>query len=525
MPALHHGRPAALLLALLLALSGLALAAPASAIPPECPIDDPDCFDLPDIYSWESTLAVTRTQGRITSDPVGIDCPDDCSQTDTQTTVDDPDRPTTGWQTYTLFASGGRTGFAPRWTGCDSTPGSTCEVTNDETSKAVSLSWVDAQTPTLAVSSPTEGQKVGATMTVNATASDNDRVTKVEFFVDNALVSSDPFAPYSATLSMSGRTEGSHAVTVRATDPAGRFVQITRNVTVDRSTSVTLDELPELTNGSSPVILHITRQPDATTTCSFDGGAPIPCDDAHEWTFDQQAADGEHTVIVHATDDVGNTADSALRSTVLDRTAPALAFTSAPTEGSSVEAPSTTITFSHADAHPGAVACTFDSRPTPCTAGQPTTLALASGFHTFTVNTTDLAGNRSTATRSFTSTLPAGTGTGAGGAGGTGTVGPTQLTISKTSTHLHAKATHRSVRKGRRATLVAKGLPKDATGKVVFRKGKKKLCSAKVKHGKASCRTHKLHKLGRYRVKAHYQGSTAYRPSTDRFSFRVRRAG
>ena len=64
-----------------------------------------------------------------------------------------------------------------------------------------------------------------------ATASDNRRVSKVEFWFDGARVSRDTSAPYAATFT-AGRatTYGVHTVSVRAFDAAGNA----------RSTAVTV---------------------------------------------------------------------------------------------------------------------------------------------------------------------------------------------------------------------------------------------------------------------------------------------
>src|SRR5688572_11027770 len=55
--------------------------------------------------------------------------------------------------------------------------------------------------PTVSLTSPTSGQQIanGATIPLAATASDNGSVSRVEFRVDGALVSTDTSAPYSFT--------------------------------------------------------------------------------------------------------------------------------------------------------------------------------------------------------------------------------------------------------------------------------------------------------------------------------------
>ncbi len=89
------------------------------------------------------------------------------------------------------------------------------------TSTAVSFSVnnVVADTTAPVVSASESG--TSGTITLSATASDNVGVTKVEFYVDGALKSTDTTAPYAATLNSTTLTNGSHALTAKAFDAAG----------------------------------------------------------------------------------------------------------------------------------------------------------------------------------------------------------------------------------------------------------------------------------------------------------------
>jgi len=59
------------------------------------------------------------------------------------------------------------------------------------------------------------------TITLNATASDNVGVTRVDFLVDGALKGSDGSAPYSLSLDSTGLSNGTHSLVARAFDAAG----------------------------------------------------------------------------------------------------------------------------------------------------------------------------------------------------------------------------------------------------------------------------------------------------------------
>ena len=79
----------------------------------------------------------------------------------------------------------------------------------------------DTTAPSVVLTSPANGSSVanGAAVTMNATASDNVGVTKVEFYVDSVLKASDTSSPYSYNWSASGT--GTHTLSARAYDASG----------------------------------------------------------------------------------------------------------------------------------------------------------------------------------------------------------------------------------------------------------------------------------------------------------------
>ncbi|UUZ51175.1 Ig-like domain-containing protein [Massilia sp. B-10] len=58
------------------------------------------------------------------------------------------------------------------------------------------------------------------TITLSATASDNIGVTKVEFYVDNALTGTDTATPFTMTLASSTLANSGHVLTAKAFDAA-----------------------------------------------------------------------------------------------------------------------------------------------------------------------------------------------------------------------------------------------------------------------------------------------------------------
>ena len=79
----------------------------------------------------------------------------------------------------------------------------------------------DTTPPATSITTPTAGATVTGTTTVSAAASDNVGVTKVEFYLDGVLQSTDSASPYSWSWTTTGSSNGSHSLTTKAYDAAG----------------------------------------------------------------------------------------------------------------------------------------------------------------------------------------------------------------------------------------------------------------------------------------------------------------
>jgi hypothetical protein len=95
---------------------------------------------------------------------------------------------------------------------------------------------VDREPPRVELTSPVDGSLVGISTLVEiiADASDNVAVSKVDFYIDGAFLSSDSDSPYEAFWSVSKLTPlGPHTIFARAFDRAGNNTksdEITVNV-------------------------------------------------------------------------------------------------------------------------------------------------------------------------------------------------------------------------------------------------------------------------------------------------------
>ena len=90
----------------------------------------------------------------------------------------------------------------------------------------------DAIPPTVSITAPLDNSAVTSkgTITLQATASDNVGVTRVDFFVNGTLLSTDAAAPYSATWKVPAKRNAIYTLSARASDAAGNTA--TASVTV-----------------------------------------------------------------------------------------------------------------------------------------------------------------------------------------------------------------------------------------------------------------------------------------------------
>ena len=97
----------------------------------------------------------------------------------------------------------------------------TDDAGNQTTSAAVSITVGNSSPPTTSITSPTGGSVAG-TVTVNANASDDVGVTKVEFYADGLLFGTDTTPPFSASWNTLDPAlpgyDGAHTLTTKAYD-------------------------------------------------------------------------------------------------------------------------------------------------------------------------------------------------------------------------------------------------------------------------------------------------------------------
>lgn len=103
----------------------------------------------------------------------------------------------------------------------------------------------DTTPPTTAITAPADAATVSGTTLVTASASDNVGVTKVEFYLDSALQSTDTTSPYSWSWDTATAVNGSHVLASKAYDAANNVgTSANVNVTVNNASDFSLAVSP-----------------------------------------------------------------------------------------------------------------------------------------------------------------------------------------------------------------------------------------------------------------------------------------
>jgi len=175
----------------------------------------------------------------------------------------------------------------------------------------------DTVPPTATITAPMAGAFVRGSTTINAAATDNVAVQRVEFFDGATLLGTDFSAPYSLAWNTFPAAPGAHTLTVTAYDAAGSSDSDSRGVTVDNiapTAVVTNPSNAAIVSGSVAIAANTTDPAPASgvrkvvflvdgTAVGSDGSPPYSI----AWNS-ATVADGTHTIRAKATDRAGNVA-------------------------------------------------------------------------------------------------------------------------------------------------------------------------------------------------------------------------
>ena len=276
--------------------------------------------------SAAGTLSVTKNipdAPRVTGP--GIDCGSDCSQFygDVQSCVFFSCfwRP----QRITVTTSSGNGFRFDAWSNCDTVSSEGCLVEMNG-SRIVSASYEDVSDPTVTFRAPGSSEQVEGTVELQATASDNWGIARIEFLVDGVLEAQDDNAPFSAAWDSAAVPDGTHRLAARAVDLAGRTTTVMHDVVVHNtpppppeagydapgSAPVAAETAPPDTQISSGPKAKIARkaatfefgssEPGSSLECSLDGIGFRSCDSPATYKVPK----GSHSFEVRAIDAAGN---------------------------------------------------------------------------------------------------------------------------------------------------------------------------------------------------------------------------
>ena len=222
----------------------------------------------------------------------------------------------------------------------------------------------DSVSPTSAIVSPANGATVSGTVSVSATASDNNGIARAELWKDGALFHSDFQSPYTFSWPTTSDTNSVHTLETRAYDVVGNtgssgIISITVNNTTSDITPPTasISSPAEGSTASGLTTVNVTASDNSGTVSKVDlyrSGIFLASDNSAPFSFSwdtTKETNGSHTLQAKAYDPSSNIGSSAIitvtvNNNTLDTESPIVLITS-PTNGSTV-ARRATITFSAA---------------------------------------------------------------------------------------------------------------------------------------------------------------------------------
>lgn len=208
----------------------------------------------------------------------------------------------------------------------------------------------DTTAPTVAISSPTSGTTVSGTVAVTASASDNTGVSKVEFYVNGTLQTTDTAAPYTYSWNTTALANGTYTLTAKAYDAAGNVgqsssvsVTVTNDITAP-VTSITSPTGGTTVSGTVSVASSASDNVAVTKVELYVNNVLQATDTASPYSFSwntTSVVDGSYSISTRAYDAAGNVGQSAavnvnVKNAVVDTIAPVVSITS-PTANSTVK--------------------------------------------------------------------------------------------------------------------------------------------------------------------------------------------
>lgn len=198
----------------------------------------------------------------------------------------------------------------------------------------------DIQKPTVTLLSPSNNAKVTGTISLQASATDNISVTKVEFVLDTStLIHTTMVNPYQTTWNSKSTANGSHQLTAKAYDQAGNIGTSSILINVDNDTTPPVVTVLSPTTGET-IMGNYQIKAFVTDNVIVDHVDVLLADQTPETLISTLRAspyyytwntntltNGAHILKVQAYDGQGNTSATTVKVTVQnDKRAPSISF-------------------------------------------------------------------------------------------------------------------------------------------------------------------------------------------------------
>jgi hypothetical protein len=269
------------------------------------------------------TLTVTKTgggAGAVTSSPAGVDCGQTCSA--------DFDEGTEITLAATAQAGSRFDGFSGG--GCPGASPCTLTLSADTTVTATFTLLPTDAPPTVSITSPANGATVSGTVTIQASASDDKGVSKVEFYIDGAKADEDTAAPYEHPWDSTAATNAVHILKAKAYDTAAQSAEHQISVTVNNvdnppAVSITSPANGATVSGTVAIQASATDDKGVGKVEFYVDAAKVGEDTAapYEQSWDTKTStNAAHTLRAKAYDTIGQSAESSVSVTVNNPAAP-----------------------------------------------------------------------------------------------------------------------------------------------------------------------------------------------------------
>jgi len=203
--------------------------------------------------------------------------------------------------------------------------------------------------PTASITFPASNATVSGTVSVTAGAADNVGVTKVEFYVNGGLKTSDTSTPYFYSWDTSSLAAGTYALMAKAYDAAGNVGQSSNlSVTLVKDTtapaiSITTPASGATVSGTTAITANASDNVGVSKIEYYDNGALLTANNVAPYSYNwntTSAINGNHILTAKAYDNAGNVGQSSsvsvsVNNSVADSIKPTVSLT-APANGATV---------------------------------------------------------------------------------------------------------------------------------------------------------------------------------------------